>query len=63
MLDYLVPGGRLVFIENLYTAISSVENFWHGGCWCHAFSTATAMFRAAVLRQTRYCEKLRVYED
>ncbi|MGE6699634.1 methyltransferase [Hyphomonas sp. NPDC076900] len=37
MLDYLAPGGQLVLIENPHTAVSAVESFWHGGCWCHAF--------------------------
>jgi SAM-dependent methyltransferase len=37
MLEYLAPGGQLVLIENPHTAISAIENFWHGGCWCHAF--------------------------
>jgi SAM-dependent methyltransferase len=37
MLARLAPGGRLVLLENSHTAISSFENFWHGGCWCHAF--------------------------
>ncbi len=37
MLEYLNPDGRLVLIENTLTAISTLQNFWHGGCWCHAF--------------------------
>jgi SAM-dependent methyltransferase len=37
MLEYLAPGGQLVLIENPHTAVSAIENFWHGGCWCHAF--------------------------
>lgn len=37
MFEHLAPSGRLVLIENPHTAISAVENFWHGGCWCHSF--------------------------
>jgi SAM-dependent methyltransferase len=37
MLEYLAPGGQLVLIENPHTAVSAIENFWHSGCWCHAF--------------------------
>jgi len=38
MLDHLAPDGKLVLLENQHTAVSSFENFWHGGCWCHAFA-------------------------
>jgi glycosyltransferase involved in cell wall biosynthesis len=33
------------------------------GVKANRFSTATAFFRASVLREERYCEKLRCYED
>lgn len=33
------------------------------GVKANRFSTATALFRASVLREERYCEKLRCYED
>jgi SAM-dependent methyltransferase/predicted metal-dependent hydrolase len=38
MLDRLAPGGALVLIENPHTAVSALENLWHGGCWCHSFA-------------------------
>jgi SAM-dependent methyltransferase len=37
MLERLSPLGRLVLIENPHTAVSAIENFWHSGCWSHAF--------------------------
>jgi SAM-dependent methyltransferase len=38
MLDRVAPDGMVVLIENLHTAVSVLQNFWHGGCWCHAFA-------------------------
>jgi SAM-dependent methyltransferase len=38
MLDRLTQGGVVVLIENPHTAVSALENFWHGGCWCHSFA-------------------------
>ncbi len=37
MFKHLKPDGRIVLIENPHTAVSTIENFWHGGCWCHSF--------------------------
>ena len=37
MFAHLAPGGRVVLIENPHTAVSTFENFWHGGCWCHSY--------------------------
>lgn len=37
MMDRLAPDGKLVLIENPFTAVSMMENLHHGGCWCHVF--------------------------
>ncbi len=38
MFDRLAPDGVVVLTENPHTAVSVLENFWHGGCWCHSFA-------------------------
>lgn len=37
MMDRVKSDGTIVLIENPLTAVSTMENLWHGGCWCHAF--------------------------
>jgi SAM-dependent methyltransferase len=38
MLERLATDGVVVLIENPHTAVSALQNFWHGGCWCHSFA-------------------------
>ena len=35
---FLASDGRIILIENRHTAVTSMENFWHGGCWTHSFA-------------------------
>ena len=38
MADRLEPAGQILLVENPFSPVTVLENFWHAGCWLHSFA-------------------------